>query len=571
MFCMLSLNVFDEMNFEVPEDVTEKKRHTKSRKIYTADIETDPFIYGRIPKPFCTGFYDGKIFKETWGYDCIEKMLEQFYQAEPGIIYFHNGGKFDFYFFLSKLIGQPLMIVNGRILKAKIKCKKGYHEIRDSLGIFPFALKNYKKDEIDYSKFESDVREQHKTEILEYLKDDCIYLHELCSEFVNMFGPMLTIGGTSMKELKKLHSFECMGSITDADIRQLYYYGGRVQCFKTGVIDGTWKVYDVNSMYPFVMRDFLHPVGLPEADTKKIRSSTCFISAEGINYGAFPQRTKDGLRFDIDKGIFNVTIHEWETALNHGLFKPQRILRCVNFRDRATFETFVTSFYDLRKQAKNSGNDIHSLFFKYILNSAYGKFAQNPEGYFDYEITSGRESKDEPWIPHIVFDSIGESETGYIIWKKPSAIFSRYNVATAASITGAARSVLLDAIAKSESPIYCDTDSIICKSLDVASDSTTLGAWKLEAEAYKACIAGKKLYALFSYKCPACNSENKKGNCQHTFHKDGCCKQANKGVRISASDIEEICNGAEVRWENSAPSLKMNGNHKFIHRNIRMA
>ena len=564
-------DVFDSMVWDVPADTDEETHAHELKPIYTADLETDPFIYGRIPKAFCSGFYDGTTYRETWGKNCIAEMLEQFYNVPPGIIYFHNGGKFDFYFFLSHFIGNPLMIINGRIIKAKLKCATGYHEIRDSLAILPFALKNYKKDEIDYNKFEEDVREQHKTEILEYLKDDCIYLHELCSAFNSMFGPKLTIGGTSMKELKKVHRFECLGPITDSAIRKDYYYGGRVQCFETGIIKGNWKVYDVNSMYPFVMRDFLHPVGLPEGDTKKIRSTTCFISAEGKNYGAFPQRTKEGLRFDIEDGIFHVSIHEWETAIRHDLFKPQRILRCINFRDRATFETFVTKFYNLRNEAKNLGDDIHSLFYKYILNSAYGKFAQNPEGYFDYEITTGDETMDEPWSMHLIFDAMGESENGYIIWKKPSAIYTRYNVATACSITGAARSVLLEAIAQAKHPIYCDTDSIVCESMDVPNDSKTLGAWKLEAEAHTACIAGKKLYALFSNSCPDCKkSVQCKGDCRHPFHKDGCVKQANKGVRISANDIQDICNGGNVEWFNAAPSFKLDGDHRFIHRNIEM-
>lgn len=567
----MDTSIFDEMNFEVPEELEEEKSSRKIKPIYTADLETDPFIHGRIPKAFCSGFYDGVTFKTTWGKNCIADMLEQFWNAPPGIIYFHNGGKFDFYFFLSKFIGNPLMIVNGRIIKAKLKCSTGYHEIRDSLAIFPFALKTYKKDEIDYDKFEAKVREKHKTEILEYLKDDCVYLYELCKAFIEMFGTRLTIGGTAMKELKKVHTFECLGPITDSQIRKDYYYGGRVQCFKTGILSGEWKVYDVNSMYPYVMRDFIHPIGMPEGDTKKIRSTTCFISVEGKNYGAFPQRTKEGLRFDIEYGIFHISIHEWEAATRNNLFEPKRILRCVNFRDRDTLETFVTKFYNLRKQAKDIGDDIHSLFYKYILNSAYGKFSQNSESYFDNEITLGSESMPEPWEPHIIYEAIGESETGYIIWRKPSTMKTYYNVATGASITGAARSVLIDAIAKADTPIYCDTDSIICKSMDVPNDSKTLGAWKLEARAYKACIAGKKLYALFGNCCPDCgNSVQCKGECKHPFHADGCVKQANKGVRIGASDVEAICNGKKIEWFNAAPSFKLNGDHTFIHRNIGM-
>lgn len=566
----LDIDFFNDMDFEVP-DIVEEVKSIKNKPIYTADVETDPFQHGRMVKPFCTGFYDGMNFQSTWGVDCIEKMIEQFYEAEPGIIYFHNGGRFDFFFFLSKLAGYPSMIINGRIVRAKMKCRNGVHELRDSYAILPFPLAGYKKTEISYDKFEADVREKHKEEIIDYLKDDCVYAHDLCKAFVDMFGPKLTIGGTAMKELQKLHTFECLGPLADNDIRSKYYYGGRVQCFKTGVLQGDWKVYDVNSMYPFSMKDYLHPVGLPEGDTNKIRSTTCFISVEGKNYGAFPQRTKEGLRFDIEDGTFHVSIHEWEAALRNNLFEPRRILRCVNFRDRITFEKFVTTFYDLRNAAKSIGDDIHSLFYKYVLNSAYGKFAQNPENYFDYQITLGTEYMPEPWIPDVIYDATGESDTGYIIWKKPSKILTRYNVATAASITGAARSILLNAIANSVEPIYCDTDSLICKQLKVEKDESKLGAWKLEAKAHTACIAGKKMYAIFSNQCPKCkNLMGDAGNCKHSFHLDGCTKQANKGVRITPQDIVRVCNGETVVYQQAAPSFKLDGSHNFITRNIKM-
>lgn len=566
----LEVDFFNDMDFVVPDEVEEIKELT-DKPIYMADTETDPFEYGKMVRPFATGFYDGKTFQSTWGENCIDQMLEKFYHADPGIIYFHNGGRFDFYFFLKAFIGHKVTIINGRIVKAKLKCANGFHELRDSYAILPFALAGYKKTEIDYNKFYASVREAHKDEILDYLFDDCRYGWDLCDSFVKMFGPRLTIGGTAMKELQKLHTFESLGPITDNDLRHHYYYGGRVECFKTGIMYGDWKVYDVNSMYPSVMLNALHPVGVPYSDTKKIQSHTCFISAEGKNYGAFPQRTKDGLRFDIEHGTFHVSIHEWETAIRNNLFVPTRILRCVNFRDRITFEKFVTTFYDKRNEAKSIGDDIHSLFYKYILNSAYGKFAQNPENYFDYKITDGRTTLNDPWKPSTIYESIGESDSGYIVWEKPSKIFTRFNVATAASITGAARSILMDAIANSVNPIYCDTDSIVCKQLNVEKHDTKLGAWKLEAEAYKACIAGKKLYAIFSHQCPKCgNTKEKKGTCKHHFHQDSCSKQANKGVRITAHEIENICKGLTVTSYRDAPSFKLSGKHVFIKRDIKM-
>lgn len=551
---------FDDLYFEIPTDLDESEddapkrdRKSKERKpIYTGDLETDPFLYGRLPEAFCAGLYDGATFHSTWGADCVEQFLELIYKLQPGIIYFHNGGRFDFFFFLKHLCEQDIKIVNGRILKAKIRCATGWHELRDSYAILPVPLAAYKKDEIDYKLFERNKREQHKEKILHYLGGDCRYLHELVTAFTDEFGVKLTIGSTAMCELKKIHAFENLGAITDAELRSLYYYGGRVQCFEQGIIPGNWKVYDVNSMYPAAMRNYLHPLGMPDADSTKIKSTTCFLSVEGVNYGAFPQRTKDGgLRFDVERGIFHISIHEFETANDLGLFDTKRIHRCINFRDRGTFATFVDTFYEKRNHAKTMGDSTRSLFYKLLLNSAYGKFSQNCAKFFDYKITTGSTNPGKPWKVESIHAGIKSEPMGYIIWKKRSKMKTYYNVATGASITGAARSMLMRGIANSERPIYCDTDSIICENLDGVLDDKILGAWKTEAEASLACIAGKKLYALFD-------------------NLDNCVKKAHKGVNISADDIRGICCGNVVQTYRDAPSYKLSGAAKFIERKVRM-
>lgn len=548
---------FTSLNFDVPPDTDEVSVDFSRVPIYTSDLETDPFRYGRYPMPFVAGFFDGTDYQYFWGVDCIDRMFAMIANLPPGIIYFHNGGRFDIYYCMKHIIGYPALIINGRIVVARCKSlnPKKPHEIRDSYAIMPFSLSKYKKDEIDITHLEKNVRTKYKSEIIRYLKGDCTYLYELCSAFVKMFGPKITVGSTAMGELKKFHSFENLGKTCDTDIRSQYYYGGRVECFQRGILSGKWKVYDVNSMYPSVMKNFLHPVDTPEADTVKIRKSTCFITAEGKNYGAFPTRQKNGgLRFDIDRGIFHVTIHEWETALRHNLFEPTKIRRCINFRNRISFAEFVDSFYVKRNEAKIAGDDIHALFYKYILNSAYGKFAQNPDKYNEYTITDATVNLESSgWRANSIESVDSTATNSYIIWqRKPVKQHAKmFNVATGASITGASRSVLLDAIAKADTPIYCDTDSLICKGLTgVNLDETELGAWKLEATANEACIAGKKLYAL--------------------FNKGVTVKQANKGVKITAQEIKDVCRGVVIQSQRDAPSFHLDGSHTFIKRKVRM-
>lgn len=537
------------------------------QRIYTADLETDPFQAGEMIFPFASGFYDGENFSSFWGPNCLDRFFAYLERVPPGVVYFHNLGGFDFFWMLKFFSGKT-MIRNSRIVKTQVRALDGYHEFRDSYAIMPFPLAEIKIDgqkvklDIDIEKMRASRREKNKREILDYLKVDCTSLHYAVSRFWERFGNKLTVGSTAMGELETLHDYvHVKDPLEDKLVRDAFYYGGRVQCFQAGVIKGAFKVYDVNSMYPYVMKNYLHPISCITSITQKITKDTGFITAEGWNEGAFPKRDKMGsLHFDVPYGLFSMSIHEWDIALKYKLFKPRRVIQCLNYKLRRSFADFVNTFYDLRKQAKLDGDDVLALFYKYILNSAYGKFAQDSSKYCDYQIipinvnlaTKGCDDCHldncvKHWRPDLILQ-----EVGMILWKRNNPRPRFYNVSTGCSITGAARAIMLEAIANSEGPIYCDTDSLICRELNgVNFSDSELGAWKLEAQGNKACIAGRKLYALF----------------------DGrkCVKQANKGVRLEPSQIAWIAQDEtrEVTYHRDSPSLKLSGTYSFLSRRIR--
>lgn len=520
------------------------------------DLETDPFEHARMIYPFVAGFYDGKTFRSYWGDDCVDRLVEYLDSLDDTYtIYAHNGGRFDYFYFMNH-IERDLRIVNNRIIQAWL----GKHELRDSFAIMPFALEKYHKTEIDYSKFTRENREKHRAEIIAYLKDDCTDLFTLVTEFIAEFGNNLTIGGAGMKQLKKFHSFDTGNGIYDARLRKDFYFGGRNQVFKSGIIQGPIRVYDVNSMYSSVMRDYLHPVSTGLYMGTKIDNRTCFLTVEGRNFGAFPVRLKDNsLDFTQEFGTFNTTIHEYKAAMDTGCFITKRIIRTIGFSRRESFGEFVDHFSNKRVQAKIDEDKIHVLFYKYVLNAPYGKFAQNPENYCDWFITEAGEfpkewhecdkACDEPckrrWTPAFI------SGNDYIIWSRPLLQHNYYNVATGASITGAARAVLLRGIHAAIKPYYCDTDSVICHHMDgVEIHHTKLGAWDIEAEGTSAAICGKKLYAIF-------DADGK------------CIKKAHKGARLQGYDILKIAKGGTVESINPVPSFKWDGTHTFTKRKIR--
>jgi hypothetical protein len=557
----------------------------KPLKMAVLDFETDPFLHGRIPVPFSWGFYDGERYVEHWETNAWDtngavKVLLEFLENvavdQQYMILAHNGGKFDFLFFVEHLQGA-IKIVNGRILQAEIFG----HMLRDSYAILPVPLGMAgDKLDIDYKLMERGCREDHKPEILGYQKQDCIALYNLCKAFYEEFGDNLTIGSTAMKELKKFHPYQEFDTYFDSKFRP-FYFGGRCQCFEVGVIDTHIEVYDLNSSYPYTMRSMLHPVSYPEGSTGRIGPRTAFVTWEGENFNGVPVRTKTGLDFTSRFGCicnptgdkkhpcretvphFHTTIHEFNAGLDTGTIAPKRILEAIHFSEMTSFDSFIEHFYTSRLKAKADGDKFHDLFYKLILNSAYGKFAQSPDNFEDSIILPFGDIPDDKWFGDIPqerrVDCLKFSHGEYAIWGKPSKKKTYFNVATAASITGGSRATLLRGLAQSARPLYCDTDSIFCESFDGDTDNKRLGAWKLEYEGSQMAIAGKKLYALMGEKV---NKET--GALEY-----GCLKKASKGTQLNPLAIFMIARGDTCETRNDAPAFKLDGKHVFISRNIR--
>jgi len=544
------------------ERVKETWRQVDNDKwsIAVLDFETDPFEYDKKPDPFACGLYTGASFLYFWGDDCAQQAMDHV-ATLPGkfVIYAHNGGKFDFYFLLKWIKGK-VRIVNGRILQ----CQIGKHELRDSWAILPFPLREYEKDKIDYEKFKRDKRDANREEIIAYLKGDCVYLYDLVWQFMVRFGESLTIGAMSMRKLSERHPFERLKQEQDEFLRP-FNFGGRTQCFKTGIIRGDYKVYDVNAMYPFVMANVKHPISNQYHVGDKITADTCFVRFIGKNDGAIPFRGENGLDFTKEYGDFHATIHEIEAAQDLGLLRIDKIIYTVDFYERSDFKEYIDEFHALRREAQATDDKAGNLLYKFLLNSSYGKFSQNPENHWEYEISE--HELEPPW-------ELAETHGPYLLYKKPPKVKRYFNVATGASITGAARSLLLRGIAGATVPLYCDTDSLICADLDAVIDARRLGAWKLEASGNCVAIAGKKMYAVFAvdqYAADYAMSVKKKLAEIPLVPRYGyCIKQASKGVRLTPKQIVQVATGETVEHFNPVPKFRRDGGATFLKRRIKM-
>lgn len=535
------------------------------RDIAVIDCETDPFMIGRLPKPFLWGYYNGSEYHQF----SDTRKLAAFIAEREEIVYAHNGGKFDFHYLLPYLNAfDELTIINGRLARATL----GACELRDSFCIVPTALSAYKKDDIDYRIMEVGERDKpaNKRKIAEYMRNDCVYLWEMVTAFIDRFGPELTLAGAAMKQWIKISN--TTPEATDRwfyDEFAPYYYGGRVQCFRGGVVDTNFSVYDINSAYPRAMLE-PHPYSANYERSNRLLRNADFVRVRCRSGGGLPFRGMGGggdndaagLWFPADDVDREYTISKWEfdAAEDTNSIRRTKVLESVRFCKHQDFSAYIDKFWQERKSAKLRDDVLESLFCKLMMNSLYGKFAANPENYNHFMIVDHEPKYVEALAAgtHDGWEFGGELGP-WLLAQKALSDFERryYNVATGASITGYVRAMLWRAISGSEGVLYCDTDSIAVQQRGrgvVLGDG--LGQWKHEGNFDRAGIGGKKLYI---FRGVPGSGENSKGR---TY------KTASKGARLTDAQLWEVARGGRVYYESEAPTFSAKKAPTFTNRII---
>lgn len=531
------------------------------------------------------GFYDGTIYQEFNKTEDAIAVIKEY----DGIVYAHNGGKFDFHFLLKYMNrDEPIMLINGRL----VECKIGKATLRDSYALLPTPLSAFKKDEIDYAIFEKNKRNipANRAKISTYLKGDCVYLHQLVTQFINTYGLHMTQAGAAMKTWLKVADLKAPHSTPRffADFSR-FYFGGRVEVFKSGHIKKHLVLKDIKSAYPWAMMT-PHPYGLNYRQSSNpaledIRPTT-FLEVECVSNGALPYRDeKNRITFPNDgvSRLYYAIGHEFLTAMEANLICGYRILRAYNFHFEEDFSVYITHFYNVKSEAEKNMRVIakanardtltvaekeryvaativgnldywiaQRLFAKLLMNSLYGKFGSNPENYGHYMFAPDDFNPED-----YANDNYTEYATldGVPVLCAPLEIdeMRYFNVATAASITSQVRALLLRTIVVSSGVVYCDTDSLLCEDFG-GDEGDDLGQWGHEYDIDEAWIAGKKMYALKKAK----------------KDKDGAYKIASKGVRLSAKDIKDMCEGKTVLFEPMVPTFTLKKKPHFTKRSVKM-
>lgn len=573
----------------------------RAKKIAVIDAETDPFDGETFVQPFIWGFYDGDEFLT---FTSTEDLALHLIGLTDTIVYAHNGGKFDFHLGLMQYANpfQSLNIINGRIARFMI----GDCELRDSVCILPISLAQYQKDEISYDIFYPEEREKPENwkKIVDYLKGDCVYLHDLINKFTEKYGQHLTLAGAAFSFWEKMS--EQKPPESDGNYYEFltpYYYGGRVECFAKGVENIDFEFYDINSAYPYAMLH-QHPTSTEyyvddeptQADIDDLMErgifGPCLVSIRAISRGALPVRMAkkklDGedsaeteMYFPNDnvERVYHVTGWEILAGIETGTLDIKEWLTVIEFEELGDFSQYIYHFYNERLEAKANGDKANDIFCKLFMNSLYGRYAMNSNKFHTFInippeympcIGEPLDERLEPIVSDpeyekfnpIDFQYAGELSI-YSLIKRNLYDYEKtfYNIATSASITGFVRAYMWKHICQTKGTIYCDTDSIAAESFHGFKEGKELGEWDKEGEFTQFAVAGKKLYA-FEYVKETGPVDAKTG--EKKTH-----KIASKGVAFTAEEIIRVAQGEAVTFKPQVPTYSYHKNPVFTSRTIR--
>lgn len=474
-----------------------------------APVLLNPFI-----DPFLLVFYDGSDFFVYKNEDCVKDFLKKFlkFKYRGRVVFSHNGGKFDVLsiyqtfvsdpYFYDRFSYQPLL-QGSRIMSFKIKDDNGHlWEFRDSFSLLPRSLnklcQSFKPDHVKLERPLYEFGVDPETWI-RYCKNDCLSLYDILVKFNNVIRDVggcvgYTIASTSLKTFRRrflkseLNTYFCFNEFFKRG-----YYGGRTEvfCMLAEETDNPFYVYDVNSMYPYVMKNFVYPVSKPirvnvlDVDELKGKCGIAvakIVTPPDLYLPVLPFHREDGkLIFPLGswEGLYEFSLLEKAVKLGYDV----KVKYAWEFDTAPLFKGFVDYFYDLKNKSEGAEREIYKL----LLNSLYGKFAEKSER---SEIITNPDEKLTGLYP---FDTV----FGYAVKKSKS--FSSYHLPMISiRVTALAQLCLYKYFEKIQDRggkvFYCDTDSIVT---DVRIDtSDRLGGIKLETTFKRGIFLAPKTYYL---------------------------------------------------------------------------
>ena len=554
-----------------PNHIPALKPTTKDRRPFiVADTET--VLINNVHVPYAAGFialrpgedigvYPDYAFKTYFSEDDLfhipefkdrsDRMLFDFLEhlailadrTNIRTVYFHNFSRFDGILLMKYYASRadkgytikPIMR-NLKLYELSVyKGKKRLFRLRDSLTLLPSSLATLAKtlcpqlgskgsfphDEVQVSNLK-DLREQ----LLEYMIQDIRLLGGVMLKAQDIYWSQykvdiencLTLSTLAMTIYRTSYYDPISWPIhipsrnEDTFIRR-GYYGGHADTYKP--YGENLYYYDVNSLYPYIMKSCPMPGGTPvwhaNLEGQELSNLYGFIEAyvvcpSTIKRPFLPYRDHNNtLLFPTGKFVGVYFSEELIYARDLG-YKIFPIRGYLFEKKPSPFDSFVTSLFRSRQEAKLSGDEAMAYSYKILMNSLYGRFGINPKSTitevchrdrYDYltqkdNLIFGDKLSEQYYIVSYV------SNTGNVEdkdWNPPKISA----VQLAAAITAHSRIHMYKYISRPDC-YYTDTDSAILGS-PLPEDEispTELGKLKIEHFVKRGIFLAAKSYTIIT-------------------------------------------------------------------------
>jgi len=465
---------------------------------YTLDIETD----GLAGK-----FLIGGIYSKENGFEYFENEREYWLYIiklakGKNRFFAHFGGRYDYQYFLNfvllnKISVKLKIIYSSKIIMFKLQNSFFY----DTYNIFLTSLekveKNFGIERTQSKKIGQNMSEEfyknNKEIVIDYLSQDCKNLYTAIEKFEAKLNTKIkaTIASQAMHiyntQFKKDLKFEIEKDY-ERDFFRSCYYGGRTEVFKR--YGKNLYYYDINSSYPYVMKNFQMPVGGITFTREYVENVIGFYDIVLTDYDVdLPYIAKKfNGKLVYPTGTFQAFVTNLEID---ELIKDKqkfKVVRGYFFRDiQKIFSEYIDYFYNMKEVAKQNDDSLNYFISKLFMNSLYGKFGEREN---KKTIIKATVKEVEKMVKEgkRVYDF--RSDLGlFTIDEKVS--LKNIHVQISAWITAVARWRLWRFMRKilraGYELYYCDTDSIVTNAnpevlqrLNIKIDEFELGALKLE-------------------------------------------------------------------------------------------
>ena len=366
------------------------KRVTRKFSVY--DLEwakgSEVVRNGRLirhPQVTLVGVYDGAKYRP---YRTITEFLDaQLTKANHGRwFYAHAGGLADMLFVLQRLVSRSEYQVEASFSGSSaiiVNVRRGRNKwtFVDSLWLFGTALRNVAKW-IGMEKGHIDFETNNWRELVEYNELDCVILWKAIDAFetalISIGGElMMTLASCAMRLFRRKFLKREIHTVPEVNLAaRSAYFGSRVEVFNRHASDGYY--YDINSSFPYAMTQ--PSPGNVIAMNRKVPThedalymAEVEVEVKDDYFPPLPYRHDGSVFFPTGKwsGWFNQVDLQLLEECGGRILRFGRVIHFEPFTDLADY---ATTLYEKRRTGTT---DFEKTVYKLLLNSLYGKFAEN--------------------------------------------------------------------------------------------------------------------------------------------------------------------------------------------------